>query len=70
VAALAAVDRPLPGGGPVHVVHVEDSAVAVDASFPVCGDTQEHTLGQNVQDLELFFIYRTHSETHCRIWID
>lgn len=36
VAALAAVARSLPGRGPVHVVHVEHPAVAVDASFPVC----------------------------------
>lgn len=44
VVTLAAVARPLPGGGAVDVVHVENSAVAVDASLPVCsGGTQSHT---------------------------
>lgn len=44
VVTLAAVVRPLPGGGAVDVVHVENSAVAVDASLPVCsGGTQSHT---------------------------
>lgn len=28
----------LPGCGPVHVVHVENSAVAVDTSLPVWSD--------------------------------
>lgn len=40
VAALAAVVRPLPGCGPVYVVHVENSAVAVDTSFPVWGNRE------------------------------
>lgn len=44
VVTLAAVARPLPGGGAVDVVHVENSAVAVDASLPVCsGGTESHT---------------------------
>lgn len=30
--------RPLPGCGPVDMVHVENSAMAVNPSFPVCGD--------------------------------
>lgn len=34
---LAAVARSLPGCGAVDVVDVENSAVAVDTSFPVCG---------------------------------
>lgn len=32
---------PPPGGGAVHMVHVEDTSVAVDARLPVCTHTQE-----------------------------
>lgn len=32
--------RPLPGCGPVDVVHVENSAVAVDAGLPVWSDRE------------------------------
>lgn len=37
---LAALVRPLPRRGPVDVVDVENSAVAVDTSFPVCDDRE------------------------------
>lgn len=40
VVALAALARPLPGGGAVDVVHVEDPAVAVHPGFPVCSGGQ------------------------------
>lgn len=35
---LAALARPLPGCGPVDMVHIENSAVAVDTSLPVCSN--------------------------------
>lgn len=38
---LAAVARPLPGCSPVDVVHVKNSAVAVNSSLPVCDKREE-----------------------------
>ena len=56
--ALAALAWPLPGRRPVDMVHIENSAVAVDTSFPVCGkrevgEERSHSLaiyatGENV----------------------
>lgn len=37
---LAAVTGSLPSCGPVDMVHIENSAMAVDASFPVCGSRE------------------------------
>lgn len=48
---LAAVTRPLPGRRPVHMVHIENSAMAVDTSFPVFGGREaggRNYLGQFV----------------------
>lgn len=38
VTLATAVARSLPRRGPADMVHVENSAMAVDASFPVCVD--------------------------------
>jgi hypothetical protein len=43
------VRGPPPGGGAVHMVHVEDTSVAVDARLPVCTHTGGTARGRGTQ---------------------
>ena len=52
---LAAVARPLPGRGPVNVVHVENSPMAVDACFPVCGSMKRW--GGGISDITTLLLH-------------